>query len=50
MAAALLGRESMLTTAGYRQADLSQLREIKLSSFTLRSSNDAPQPEQQFAR
>jgi hypothetical protein len=40
----------MLTPAGYRQAELSQLREIRLISFTLRFSTDAPQPEQQFIR
>jgi hypothetical protein len=31
----LLGRGSLLISAGYRRADLSQLREIKLSGFTL---------------
>ncbi|SOF00947.1 Site-specific recombinase XerD [Burkholderia sp. OK233] len=50
MAAALLGHESVVTTAGYSQADLSELREIMQGSFTLRSSDDAPQPKQSFTR
>lgn len=46
MAAALLGHGSVVTTAGYSQTDLSELREIMQGSFPLRSSDEASQPEQ----
>ncbi|TDG02684.1 integrase [Paraburkholderia guartelaensis] len=46
MAAALLGHGSVVTTAGYSQTDLSELRAIMEESFPVRSSEDAPQPEQ----
>ncbi|MEX3949878.1 tyrosine-type recombinase/integrase [Paraburkholderia sp. EG287B] len=42
MAAALLGHESVVTTAGYSQTDLSELREIMQESFSVRSADDAP--------
>ncbi|MDP9649663.1 tyrosine-type recombinase/integrase [Paraburkholderia caledonica] len=46
MAAALLGHGSVVTTAGYSQTDLSELRAVMQESFPVRSSDDAPQPEQ----
>ncbi|WP_322048262.1 tyrosine-type recombinase/integrase [Paraburkholderia sp. J67] len=45
MAAALLGHGSVVTTAGYAQSDLSELREIMEGSFTLQSVADTPQPD-----
>lgn len=45
MAAALLGHGSVVTTAGYSQTNLSELREIMQGSFPLRSSDEASQPE-----
>lgn len=44
MAATLLGHESVVTTAGYSQADLTELRAVMQLSFPLRFSDDAPQP------
>jgi integrase/recombinase XerC len=42
MAAALLGHGSVVTTAGYSQTDLSELRAIMQESFPVRSADDAP--------
>ncbi|CAE6766240.1 Tyrosine recombinase XerC [Paraburkholderia domus] len=44
MAATLLGHESVVTTAGYSQADLTELRAVMQVSFPLRFPDDAPQP------
>ena len=46
MAQAILGHESVVTTAGYSRADLTELRKIMQSTFALRSADIALPPDQ----
>lgn len=50
MAQLILGHESVVTTAGYSRTNVSELREIMQSSFTLQSSDAPPQTDPSLTR